>query len=64
MYRNRMLPLTFCALAILAGMTGCRSHEPAKVEKKPDKKGPTLPVGTLLYSSQGGLWKLARGSAP
>ncbi len=62
MFRNRVLPLTVCALVALAAMTGCRSHEPAKVDKKPEKKGPTLPIGTLLYSSQGGLWKLARGS--
>jgi outer membrane protein, heavy metal efflux system len=40
-YQMKLVPATFAALAVIAGMTGCASYDPAPLPRGPDLK-PTL----------------------
>lgn len=55
------LTVSLLAVMAVAGAGGCRSKAPPPPPPKAEKKGPALPVGTLLYTSQSALWKLTRG---
>ena len=60
--RGRFGRLLVTVFAVV--LAGCRSKEAPKAAPKMEKKGPALPTGTLLYTTQGGLWKLTRGASP
>jgi len=63
--RAKPLAAGVLVLGILAGwLGGCRSKEAPKAVVQQAQRGPTLPPGVLLYTSQGKLWEFRRGEPP
>ncbi len=62
--RAERLARILCAASAVALLAGCRAKEAPKPVVAHEVRGPVLPPGTLLYTSQGKLWKFRRGEPP
>lgn len=64
MSRSRKVLAPVLLLALAVPLAGCGKKAAAPVAAKVAPKGPPPPQGVMVYTSQGKLWRMARGAAP
>lgn len=64
MFRNRLASAFLAVVALGAMAAGCGKKPPPPPAAKPVAKGPPPPQGVMVYTSQGKLWRMVRGTAP